>query len=193
MRRGLLMLAPMVALAVLAGWAIGGIEGSKHDFGSKDWNGGDSCGVCHAPHRSEPPKGPPLWDPQADLSQRFGGVAGGKSVPGFGTLSCLRCHDGTVAGETATGSGGARLTSAEHPGSLTTGHGATDHPVGVPYPLTNKYYQPSVKVLASGAVQLPGDRVECVSCHDPHNEAGLPAMLVMSNARSALCLTCHKK
>ncbi|MBN4058944.1 cytochrome c3 family protein [bacterium AH-315-J04] len=40
---------------------------------------------------------------------------------------------------------------------------------------------------------MPNGRVECTSCHDPHNQSGAPYMLVKSNARSALCLTCHKK
>ena len=46
---------------------------------------------------------------------------------------------------------------------------------------------------ATGTVTLPGGRVECISCHDPHNAAGEANMLVTSNARSALCLTCHDK
>jgi predicted CXXCH cytochrome family protein len=42
-------------------------------------------------------------------------------------------------------------------------------------------------------VRLPDGRVECVSCHDPHNQSGTQAMLAVSNRRSALCLTCHVK
>jgi predicted CXXCH cytochrome family protein len=73
------------------------------------------------------------------------------------------------------------------------GHGATDHPVGVEYPQFGKGYRPMTSVLSSGVVTLPNGKVECTSCHDPHNEAEVDKMLVMSDDRSALCLTCHKK
>jgi predicted CXXCH cytochrome family protein len=48
-------------------------------------------------------------------------------------------------------------------------------------------------VTKTGRVRLPDGRIECVSCHDPHNTAGIDKLLVMSNRRSALCLTCHIK
>jgi predicted CXXCH cytochrome family protein len=35
-------------------------------------------------------------------------------------------------------------------------------------------------------------KVECASCHDVH-DSGFPSLLVMDNAASALCLTCHDK
>ena len=38
-----------------------------------------------------------------------------------------------------------------------------------------------------------GTLLQCTSCHDPHNGAGAPHMLVKSNTASALCLTCHNK
>ena len=44
-----------------------------------------------------------------------------------------------------------------------------------------------------GKVLLPDGKIECTSCHDPHNQSGQPHMLVKSNRGSALCLTCHKK
>ena len=43
-----------------------------------------------------------------------------------------------------------------------------------------------------------GDKVQCASCHDPHdpderNEQGRDPFLRTSNRESALCLTCHAK
>lgn len=177
----------------LAGIAVAGIEGSKHDFSNKDWSGGDSCTACHAPHRESAPKVAPLWDPKADLSRRFTSGKADRSLPQAGTLVCLRCHDGTVARDTISNVREERFVNRQNPGVFGTGHGPTDHPVGVEYPKIDKDYRPASSVEAGGVVRLPENRVECVSCHDPHNQSGEKYMLVTSNARSALCLSCHKK
>ena len=68
-----------------------------------------------------------------------------------------------------------------------------DHPIGVPYPARRAGYRPAAFVQAQGRMRLPDDRIECVTCHDPHNRSGVPKMLVMTNRRSALCLNCHMK
>lgn len=189
----LLLLCATMIFGVVGGLALADIEGSKHDFSNKDWAEGDSCGVCHAPHREEPPKAAPLWDPNADLSRRFLAPTTGKSTPGAGTMLCIRCHDGTVARDTISGVPSERYANKFNPGVFGTGHGATDHPVGIEYPKIDQGYRPTENVEASKAVRLPEGRVECISCHDPHDEAGVEPMLVMSNKRSALCLTCHNK
>lgn len=170
-----------------------GLVGSKHDFTRAPWSEGDACGPCHSPHRELPPSAAPLWDPDADLTRTFGTSLAAPGTPGRGTLMCLRCHDGTVARDTLTGRSPDRFVHKQHPGLFEAGHGRSDHPVGIPYPQFDRGYRPIVSVLASGTVRLPDGQVECVSCHDPHNQAGQPYMLVMSNARSALCLTCHRK
>ncbi len=185
-------LSAVTAFAVFGGWAWAGLEGSKHDFRKQAWSGGETCGVCHTPHRSDPPKAAPLWDPRADLNRRLGS-APARRGPGNGTLSCFRCHDGTVADSIVPGAPRRRFANAQHPGLFTAAHGRSDHPVGVEYPLRPRDYRPATTVLADGTVTLPAGRVECMSCHDPHASAGIDKMLVMSNARSALCLTCHKK
>ncbi len=59
------------ALTIVGGFSLGGVEGSKHDFSNKAWSTDDTCGACHSPHRAQPPKAAPLWDPDADLT-RFG-------------------------------------------------------------------------------------------------------------------------
>lgn len=187
------MVAAAAALGTAAGIAAAGIEGSKHDFTSSEWSADDTCGACHTPHRAAPPKAAPLWNPQADLSRRFGSALGDTSKPGSGTTMCMRCHDGTIATETITGVVANRFANKQNPSMFNTGHGTSDHPVGVKYPSVDRGFRPLTSVVASGEVRLPGGRVECTSCHDPHNQAGVAHMLVKSNARSALCLTCHKK
>jgi predicted CXXCH cytochrome family protein len=169
-----------------------GVAGSAHDFSGTTWAAGDLCGACHTPHRELPPKAAPLWDDDADLNERFGIFMEGKMPPGEGTLMCLRCHDGTIAKDTLGGAAKEKIRQPRHPGLFTAGHGTSDHPVGVRYPQFDKFYRPVTSVVAHG-VPLPDARVECSSCHDPHNRSGEPDMLVISNARSRLCLTCHIK
>lgn len=176
------------ALPLIPGLALAGIEGSKHDLSNESWSGGNKCGVCHTPHQSQPPKAAPLWNKDADLSRRFGTPLGEAEIAGSGTRSCLVCHDGTVAPATlsdAASDRGSRI--------MGTGHGTSNHPVGVAFPRVDRGFRDMNLVLASQTVKLPRERVECVSCHDPHNQSDQNHMLVTSNSRSALCLTCHQK
>ena len=173
-----------------------GLEGSKHDFSNEAWTAGDMCVACHAP-KSDLPAEAPLWNPSAGFNRAFGDAVRDKkdrrALPGEGSLICLRCHDGTVAQDMFGGLAAPSGRNIRHPALLTTGHGGTDHPVGIEYPRTDREFRPASAVLSEGAVPLPGGKVECTSCHDPHNQSGTRYMLVKSNHRSALCLTCHKK
>lgn len=180
-------------LAIIGGLALAGIEGSKHDFSNEAWTEGDPCAACHLSKPAEPPKTPPLWDPRADLRRTFGAAARERTLPGQGTLICLRCHDGTVASERTAAAKERRITNLESPALFASGHKSSEHPVGVEYPQFDKGYRPFVAVAASGTVTLPDGKVECVSCHDPHGDSEQAHMLVAANERSALCLTCHRK
>ena len=183
-----------LTVTIVGGWAWGGVEGSKHDFSHKDWSGGDACSACHEAESSEPPTAAPLWDQNADLNRTFGASLEQSKQAGLGSTMCLRCHDGTIARDTiAPPTTQARFDNKQNPGLFGTGHGTSDHPVGVDYPQFDKGYRPVTSVIAKGTVTLPGGKVECISCHDPHDMSGLPKMLVTSNARSTLCLTCHRK
>jgi predicted CXXCH cytochrome family protein len=198
-----LAIVPVVLIIVaIAGLdppiAVAEIAGSKHDLRHHAWSKADLCGTCHTPHRENPPAAAPVWDTNADLNQRFGTANDQMTIAAEGTQMCIRCHDGTVAKDTIGGiaQGRSNLASsnrAARPGFSIAGHGSTDHPVGVPYPKLDKGYQPEVVLQSKNVVRVPGGRVECTSCHDPHNTAGHKDMLVMSNAGSALCLSCHKK
>ncbi len=187
-----------VAIAVtisslITGLAVADLKGSKHDFTRAEWSEGDGCGACHVPHQSQMPKAAPLWDPDADLERTFG-TPPQDIAPGNGTLMCIRCHDGTIARDTIpTETRKTRFVYTQHPGLFSTGHGTSDHPVGIKFPNIDSGFHPANIVTADGAVTLPDDRVECISCHDPHNQSGVDKMLVKSNKGSALCLTCHNK
>ena len=182
-----------VGSAMLAGWAWGGIEGSKHDFSREAWSGGDECAACHTPQSNEPPTVAPLWDSNADLARTFGTSLSQSNNAGLGTVMCIRCHDGTIARDTFTATGRERFEGQQNPGLFQGGHNTSNHPVGVDYPTFDRGYRPAPSVIASGTVVLPDGKVECISCHDPHDMSAEKYMLVRSNARSALCLTCHRK
>ena len=194
MKRASITAVGVVFLCVgLCGWAWAEFEGSKHDFSSEEWTGGDACSACHGPDRTDPPPAAPLWDATADLNRVFGTPLSGEAQAGNATLVCLRCHDGTIAKDTVSKQAKDRFANKQNPGLFQAGHERSDHPVGVEYPQIDKYYRPITSVISTGKVPLPEGRVECTSCHDPHDDSGEKHMLVISNARSALCLTCHKK
>ncbi|MFC2134992.1 cytochrome c3 family protein, partial [Bacteroidota bacterium] len=77
-----------------------------------------------------------------------------------------------------------------------------DHPVSMDYTTATAsadggLFNPSVATTSLGGTiaddLLINDKLECSSCHDAHDSAGVDDLLVMSNAASALCLTCHDK
>jgi predicted CXXCH cytochrome family protein len=194
MRRAAMIPAAAVFLCVgLSALALGGVEGSKHDFSEEPWADGDSCVVCHTPYRDGAPVEPPLWDPEADLSRTFGDSVRQTESGWRGTTMCLSCHDGTIAEQAIIGVPRTRQMHKDHPAIFSAAHDSTDHPVGVEYPQHGQDFRPITSVISKGTVILPDGRVECVSCHDPHGASGAAHMLVADNARSALCLTCHEK
>jgi predicted CXXCH cytochrome family protein len=112
-------------------------------------------------------------------------------MPGPTSLLCLGCHDGTIATSTM-GTSHALLAGIREGFRVPDGFVWRDHPIGVLYPQGRLDYHPQAFVEKQG-IRLPEGRMECISCHDPHNTCDIDALLVMSNRRSALCLTCHIK
>lgn len=177
------------------GRATRGVLGGKHDFSLLTGRPADTCGACHVPHvQAVKPKSGD--DESFALAfYRMGGqrevLTPGRYTPGPASLICLSCHNGTVAPSTVASSHA--LLSAHRAGFSIDGFSTRDHPIGVEYPARRNGYKPRTQVLNSEVISLPQGRMECVSCHDPHNAAGIQNMLVMSNRRSALCLSCHEK
>lgn len=176
--------------------ATGGVLGSKHDFSLLTGRAIDACAACHIPH-TQAIRPQTLEEGKSVLE--FYRIAGQREVlepnrftPGPTSLICLSCHNGVIASSTL-GSAHAMLGDVRAGFDLPEGVPQRDHPIGIPYPTTRRDYHPAAMLAADGVVQLPEGRVECISCHDPHGAGGHPAMLVMSNRRSALCLACHIK
>ncbi|UCD27558.1 MAG: hypothetical protein JSV03_10615 [Planctomycetota bacterium] len=172
------------------------IVGSKHDFSEATGRWGSACDACHIPHiQAIRPTTQPTTQPAFEIYRIKGQrrvFEPDRYMPGPTSLICLGCHDGTVATSTI-GSSHALLAGLREGFAAPDSFVWRDHPIGVPYPRNNREYQPLAFVLAKGRVRLPEGRIECISCHDPHSEAKIDPMLVMSNKRSALCLSCHVK
>jgi predicted CXXCH cytochrome family protein len=197
-----------------------GVLGSAHDFSEQLGGPADVCRACHVPHinvlrprAAAKPAGVvpvvPSSDPSAVAPQEEAAATptltfemfrmpGQRRVfredrymPGPTSLMCLGCHDGTVA--TATiGSAHAMLAGVRQGFAVTDDFVWRDHPIGIEYPSDPQEYRSRASVEAAG-IPLPEGRIECISCHDPHNERGLDHLLVVSNKGSRLCLTCHVK
>ena len=206
------------AALVLSGGqdATAAITGSSHDFKSATWNQGGSaeiCEPCHAPHTdgTYASTAAPLWNRASTTSTFTLYTSGTLTATDVGQPSgvsklCLSCHDGTVALEAFAGN--SQVTTTYVTGNALLGIDLNNHhPVAFTYNATlatndGGLYDPTATAsgLAGGGnidddllFGTGNDQLECSSCHDVHNGYTQSKLLVMSNASSALCLTCHNK
>lgn len=220
---GLALLLPLAANAAV------GISGSPHDFttntafwvsgATNTWvPNGDVCSECHTIHNTKTPYSAklrtagPLW--AHTLSQNtyvaytspnltLAGYPNG-GTPGWASIACLSCHDGSVAinaqnGSTVTGS-----TAVFVPSWAVVAVGGTDlsgtHPIGVDYnqiqgnaavgpsfnvsstPVANAGSDSGVQTIATELLfaengSATPNVVECASCHDIHQRKGMSGTL----------------
>jgi predicted CXXCH cytochrome family protein len=79
---------------------------------------------------------------------------------------------------------------------------STTHPISFTYDATlastdKKIWNPTTTLsgVHAGTIDqdmLENGKVQCISCHDAHNGAGVNHLLIKTNVGSALCFTCHK-
>jgi len=160
------------------------------------------CLPCHTPHNAkiaEDGSGMALWN-HAMTEQTFemyttaAGHQGGQ--PEGSSKLCLSCHDGATAIDSFGGNeeffNNVRI-AADRPSNLGIDL-RDDHPIGIQYPppdltgYNDKSTFSGVKVVTINGV----DRVECTSCHDPHDNS-LGMFLRQTLDGSALCLECHNE
>jgi len=162
--------------------------GSKHDLRHGD-ESRDLCVACHSPHVMALASLPHnRWPPTTQPLRAYQttGVELDRA-----SLLCVSCHDGVIAPDVYTSAHATQF--ADQAGILSSGtRGFGSHPIGIAYPTADPKFNSAASVLAGGAIKLPDGRIQCTSCHDPHNTRGFRRMLVTSNARSRLCLTCHR-
>ncbi|WKK67277.1 cytochrome c3 family protein [Lutimonas zeaxanthinifaciens] len=203
-----------LVMASLCIYSQTGITNSAHDFSGETWTtNGEICVTCHTPHNSTIVANSPLWDHELSSFDFTGNLytsttldATDMANPTGVSRLCLSCHDGTVALDNFGGNttGTANISSYADKGVGTSGSLAAEHPVSFTYDAglatsDPGLYNPTVQTsgIAGGttieADMLFASRVECASCHDVHNSAGNPMLLIKSNTGSALCMTCHNK
>ena len=181
------------------------------------------CIACHTPHNAmdpalgDPVDKAPLWNhditPQPGLGGYtiYTGPSGTmQAVTGQPTgvsLLCLSCHDGTINID-AFGGGANATPIGAVPGNFGTGLD-NDHPISFVWTdaisgLDGELYLPETDLGPGGVLTIEEEMLfgvngarslECASCHDVHDTAstGNFYMLLVDNADSALCLTCHNK
>lgn len=188
--------------------ALAGIATSKHNLsvsgpGSvKAASETQICVFCHIPHNAS--GSAPLWNRRTPTgsytpySSSTAKAAAGQ--PNGASLACLSCHDGTIAlgdllsRSNATAMAGGVTTMPAGNGNLGTDL-SDDHPVSMVYnsALVTARGELADPATLTGKVRLDGGgRLQCTSCHDPHDDSN-GKFLVMPNAASALCQTCHLK
>lgn len=194
---------------LLATSAFAAITGSAHDFQATGWAGGEICLPCHTPHNAKQGADnlAPLWnhDVTASVFTVYTSPSGTLNAGALGqpagvSKACLSCHDGTI-GLDAYG------TNVPVPTMIAAGYDlgtdlSNDHPISFTYNTAlatadGELFDPAADPSGlGGTIQndlLFSDQMECASCHDVHNTAAVDPLLRMSNAASALCLTCHDK
>lgn len=94
---------------------------------------------------------------------------------------CLECHDGSSAAK----------VGHQRTGDLFEFGANQEHPIGVEYRVKRGRDAAPMKPTATldKRIRLFDGTVGCGSCHSLYSDQ--PKLLVMSNQRSALCLSCH--
>lgn len=184
------------------------LRGSAHDFSGLSPTQ-EICIFCHTPHNADTSvTDAPLWNHEVTTrnyilynSPTFDATP---SQPQGASRLCLSCHDGTVAVDSYGGQSGVIFLG----GDLAIGADelSNDHPVSFSYDDAlaiedGELFLPSSSPSGlGGTIQedlLFNDRLECSSCHDVHNGASAAAvndsLLLVTQASSQLCLTCHDK
>ena len=135
-----------------------------------------------------------------------------QNAPGSGLAGVGAQMDGQYAkmllkGGGAAGTGAESLTDLGADAAVNLGGGtatadlSNDHPISVTYDATKASLKATTATLTSWitpgagttiADVLKSGKVECGTCHDPH-EVTNGRFLRASNTASALCLSCHQK
>jgi len=205
---GAAKLAAMACLALVARPTQADLRGSAHDFSGLSPTQ-EICIFCHTPHNADTSVADaPLWNHEVTTrnyilynSPTFDATP---SQPQGASRLCLSCHDGTVAVDSYGGQSGVIFLG----GDLAIGADelSNDHPVSFSYDDAlaiddGELFLPSSSPSGlGGTIQedlLFNNRLECSSCHDVHNGASAAAvndgLLLITQASSQLCLTCHDK
>lgn len=206
-----------------------GISGSVHDFTANQnyWLAGATntwvqynnlCGVCHTMHHAGDPAVAPLWTHNTTTTAFTPYTSPTMAVtpgqPGYSSMACLSCHDGSVAvndtGGKVQGGTGVYINAGNTALIAPSGDLTHTHPVGFSYvtaqaaqsdelnPVTTVVFNSGGKNIQN--FMLFNGNMECATCHDIHRvkgnsmNSGVMSKVGGTGARpSELCLTCHIK
>jgi predicted CXXCH cytochrome family protein len=221
-----LVLSLIVSVSGQAG-VVGGVHDFTDDVGSANestWNTtGEACRVCHDPHDQGAAAYGDLgilWDHEVTTQafQMYNESAPAGYVafidnamdaePTGVSLFCLGCHDGSVGVDEFNGGGaGTELIQTAYGAANQIGAGGSllnTHPIGVTYdPAVDTALNPDTTAFGGKTIAdfLDAGKVQCGTCHDPHDGTGFSYLLreAVDLAESAgstpsdLCLACHNK
>lgn len=199
-----------------------GIIGTAHDLSATGLNhvthSTEVCIFCHTPHGSPTGINQPIpeWNHVTTTVQfvmyNSPTLKGTPDAQPLGpSLACLSCHDGTIAlgavheapigggqNDYSQAEGGVNRSSGMMQGANQVGRDLSKgHPVSITYrddlnrSLRHASELVGVRLYPTNA---PGGRVQCASCHDPHNfgnVGGTAPFLRVTKQGSSLCLSCH--
>ncbi len=200
----------------LVGLLYSGIQNSKHDltYSGNDIYTTDTdeiCVFCHFPHSTNTTSY--LWHHITSSAsyQFYTSSTMNASTPtstSGSTVYCLSCHDGTVSiGYTiydtltmiGTNPDGTMPAGPENVGTDLR----DDHPISIQYEdglYSSTNEDPDLRdrttantVVHSGyTLHLENEKVECGTCHDPHDNTNDP-FLEAPVSNSTICFICHAK
>ncbi len=158
------------------------------------------CIFCHTPHHASPTQ--PLWNrrvlPQAYKPYASTSLQAKPGQPTGTSKLCLSCHDGMIALGNIV-SRNQPITMAQGMTVMPAGKGnlgtdlSDDHPISFRYDTTLLSKNAKLKDPRGlpERVRLDSNaELQCTSCHDAHDNS-FGKFLVMGNANSELCATCH--
>ncbi len=195
---------------------------SAHDlritFGTPSYS---LCNYCHVAHKraSDAPYpsniGPLLWNHTLSSKTSYGVYSSdtfnsyGTDIADLGPLNagaytvsnlCLSCHDGTVAIDSAYVPVASTTNTTFMPKDTTIVDLTNTHPINFTY---NAALATSAHILTpantssvdgAGEIPLFSGKMQCVTCHDPHNACGNPGICTQtfpSQTSGTFCTYCH--
>lgn len=203
----------LVACAAGRAWAqADNVAASKHNMSTRAGltNYGSVCVYCHTPHGGPNSTNAPLWNRSFGVGpyQMYDNAWSSTiqmtvaATPQGVSLACLSCHDGTIGLDVIanrpnadTSLAGSGTTMPANAGQFFANLGTdlrNDHPVSVTYSTAADpaFNAPDASNRVGGVLPLYTSRVECGTCHNPHNTTNAPFLRTTS---STLCGTCHIK
>lgn len=213
MKKIVVLAVSLASFILFTSTATSDITGTSHDLTSQSTlltNAGNTqiCAYCHTPHSASATNPTtPLWNHQDTAatytmysSPSMNMVIAG--APAGVSLACLSCHDGTVAADSLIKFPNSSNIADNSTGTFSLGDSlgtdlSDDHPISLTYNVTldTDFIAPDPLTNTVNGLQLfgaGGDQVECGTCHSVHDNTNEPFLRV-SNAASALCLSCHIK